>query len=44
MNAQVNRDISIFVISLPQAKERRSFMKRQLENLHLHFEFIDAVI
>ena len=44
MNADINRDISIFVISLPQASERRSFMKRQLENLHLQFEFFDAFI
>ena len=36
--------VSTFVISLPQAIERRSFMKTQFEKLHLSFEFFDAFI
>lgn len=36
--------VSVFVISLPQAVERRSFMKAQLEKLYLSFEFFDAFI
>lgn len=33
----------IFVISLPDAADRRAFISKQLENLGLEYEFIDAI-
>jgi glycosyl transferase family 25 len=33
----------VFVISLKNEKERRAFMRRQLESLCLDYEFIDAI-
>ena len=33
----------VFVISLPNANERRTFMKMQLEHLGLDYEFFDAI-
>jgi glycosyl transferase family 25 len=35
--------ISVFVISLPEAEDRRAFVRGQLEAVGLGFEFVDAV-